>query len=310
MIQVQHLSFEYPSKRALDDINIHIPAGSITALVGPNGAGKSTLLRCLAALYRPYSGQVRVNGHDTQTSPRQVHQNLGYLSDFFGLYDDLSVRRSLIYACRTHGVGTEQVEITATRLGLEPWLDGPAGALSRGLRQRLAIGLAIIHHPRVLLLDEPASGLDPEARIALGELFLQLRDQGMTLLVSSHILSELADYASDVLILDQGRLLEHQTLAATMPTETRLRISLARPEDRLGTLLTAEPEVNVIQVSAEEAIIGFKGDTMARSALLGRLINSGLALASFAPINKDLQEVYVERIRQGRQEPRDRKAAQ
>lgn len=306
MIQVEQLSFEYPRKRVLEEVGFHIPAGSITALVGPNGAGKSTLLRCLAALFRPYSGQVRVNGHDTQTSPRQVHQSLGYLSDFFGLYDDLSVRRSLIYACRTHGVGTAEVETTATRLGLEPWLDSPAGALSRGLRQRLAIGLSIIHRPRVLLLDEPASGLDPEARIALGELFLQLRDQGMTLLVSSHILSELADYASDVLILDQGRLLEHQRLSTSTTSETRLRIELARPEERLGALLAAEPEVEVIQSSAQEAIIGFKGDAMARSALLGRLMTTGLALASFAPLNRDLQEVYVERIRQGRQETKAR----
>jgi ABC-2 type transport system ATP-binding protein len=301
MIQVQHLSFEYPSKRALDDINIHIPAGSITALVGPNGAGKSTLLRCLAALYRPYSGKVEINGHDTQEAPRRVHQSLGYLSDFFGLYEELSVRRSLLYACRTHGVGSEQVELTVKRLGLHDWIDKPAGTLSRGLRQRLAIGLAIIHQPKVLLLDEPASGLDPEARISLGELFLQLRDQGMTLLVSSHILSELADYASDVLIIDQGRLLEHQALSGKA-AEVRLRLELATPDERLPAILAQETQISLIQSDPQEAIFNFAGDTLARSALLGRLLGAGLAVASFAQVNKDLQEVYVERIRQGRQE--------
>lgn len=301
MIQVEHLSYEYPDKRALDDVNFHIAPGSITALVGPNGAGKSTLLRCLAALYRPYSGRVRINGQDTQEAPRQVHQSLGYLSDFFGLYDELSVRRSLTYACRTHGVSTLEVEPTAQRLGLGNWIDSPAGTLSRGLRQRLAIGLAIIHRPRVLLLDEPASGLDPEARISLSELFLQLRDQGMTLLVSSHILAELADYASEVLIIDKGRLLEHQTLGSTRD-EAQMRLELAQPDERLEALLRNESGLNLSQVSPEAANFLFKGDASARAALLARLVGAGLAIASFAQVNKNLQQVYVERIRHGRQE--------
>lgn len=299
MIRVEQLCFEYPGKRALDLVDFHIQPGSITALVGPNGAGKSTLLRCLAALYRPWSGRVRINGQDTQESPRQVHQSLGYLSDFFGLYEDLSVRRSLEHACGTHGVNRTAVEPTLERLGLGNWAHSPAGALSRGLRQRLAIGLAIIHQPRVLLLDEPASGLDPEARIALGQLFLDLRDQGMTLLVSSHILSELADYATAVLIIDQGRLIEHQPLGAKA-SELRLRIELARPDARLGGLLATEACVRLIQSSNEEAIIGFEGDALARSALLGRLLAAGLLVAGFAQVTKDLQQVYVERIRSNR----------
>lgn len=301
MIQVEQLSFEYPNIRALDDISFHIAPGSITALVGPNGAGKSTLLRCLAALYRPYSGWARVNGLDTRTSPRQVHQSLGYLSDFFGLYEGLSVRRCLTYACRTHGVSTDEVEPTVERLGLGSRIDSLAGTLSRGLRQRLAIGLAIIHRPRVLLLDEPASGLDPEARISLGELFLQLRDAGMTLLVSSHILSELADYASEVLIIDNGRLLEHQALG-DKAAEVRMRIELAAEDARLGALLAEHQDVKLLHADNFQANFGFSGHSQARAALLKHLMQEGLAIASFGPLHKDLQEVYVERIRQGRQE--------
>lgn len=301
MITVEHLSFEYPSKRALDEVHFEIGASSITALVGPNGAGKSTLLRCMAALYRPFTGRVRINGYDTCDEPRQVHNSLGYLSDFFGLYDELSVRRSLRYACRTHGVDTGRVEHTARQLGLDSYLETPAGALSRGLRQRLAIGLAIIHQPRVLLLDEPASGLDPEARIALSQMFLHLRDQGMTLVVSSHILAELEDYATEVLIIDQGRILDHHRIGAARQGSL-LRIELSRPDPRLASLLQGWPELTPIQVDDQTARVGVTGDAQARADLLAHLVGSGLAVSSFAAIGSDLQEVYVERMRRQRGE--------
>ncbi|MBF0256848.1 MAG: ABC transporter ATP-binding protein [Gammaproteobacteria bacterium] len=303
MIDVEQLVFDYPARRALHAVDFHINPGSITALVGPNGAGKSTLLRCLAALYRPYSGRVSINGFDTAEQPRRVHQSLGYLSDFFGLYDALSVRRSLQHGCRTHGVDSQRVEPTAQRLGLEAYLDTPAGELSRGLRQRLAIGLAIIHEPRVLLLDEPASGLDPEARIALSELFLALQAQGMTLMVSSHILAELEDYADNVLIIDAGRIIDHHGLRE-QGADSQIRIDLARADSRLAALLQEQAGVSRLQASEQQASFGFAGDAEARAALLARLLAEGLAVATFAPVERDLQAVYVERMRQGRGEAR------
>ena len=300
MITVEGLVFDYPSNRALDDISFHIEEGSITALVGPNGAGKSTLLRCMAALYRPFDGRVVINGYDTVVEPRRVHHSLGYLSDFFGLYDELSVRRSLQYACCTHGVDTDRVGETIERLGLNHYIDKPAGELSRGLRQRLAIGLAIIHQPKVLLLDEPASGLDPEARIALSELFIALRDQGMTLIVSSHILAELEDYASDVLILDQGRLVDHQTVSGNGRQEL-IEIILSGEDDRLSTLLSGNDAISIMEIGSSAAKIGFSGDSTEQARLLASLIESGLSVCSFGPSRADLQEVYVDRMRKERQ---------
>src|SRR3954464_13961982 len=168
MIEIQGLVFEYPGRRALDGVSLSIQQGAITALVGPNGAGKTTLLRLMAALETPYGGRVTIDGLDTRDAPRAIHERLGYLPDFFGLYDALSVRRCLFYAARAHGIGAAQAggaaEGAAARVGLSDRMEQAAGSLSRGLRQRLAIAQAIVHRPRVLLLDEPAAGLDPQAR--------------------------------------------------------------------------------------------------------------------------------------------------
>ena len=174
MIEVEHVVYDYPTKRALRDVSFRAERGQVLALVGPNGAGKSTLLRCLAALDRPFSGTVRIDGIDTQDDPRRVHARVGYLPDFYGLYDDLTVHQNLLYAARARGVADrtarDAAAKTANRVGLADRLQSRAQELSRGLRQRLAIGQTIVHAPAALLLDEPAAGLDPEARRSLSGL--------------------------------------------------------------------------------------------------------------------------------------------
>ncbi|NJD05295.1 MAG: ABC transporter ATP-binding protein, partial [Methylococcaceae bacterium] len=216
-IHVEHLVFEYPNVRALDDVCFAIPTGSITALVGPNGAGKTTLLRCIAALDQPLSGRIQVGDIDVLAEPRLCHRRIGYLSDSFGLYESLTVRQCLSYAAEAngldHAVVSEAVERTAQRLNLRERLEQKAGELSRGLRQRVAIGQAIIHGPSLVLLDEPAAGLDPEARHHLSQLFRALQADGMTLLVSSHILAELAEYSTGMLVLKDGRIAGHESIA-------------------------------------------------------------------------------------------------
>ena len=191
------------------------------AIAGCSGVGKTTLLRCIAALETPLSGTVRVAGLDVYDDPREVHRRMGYLSDNFGLYSDLTVAQGLEYAARSQGLSAQAVapavHATAHRLGLDDKLHKLASTLSRGQRQRLAIGQAIIHAPQVLLLDEPASGLDPEARSALAIVFKALQAQGMTLLVSSHILAELDEYSTHMLALNQGRVLEHRPLGGGAP---------------------------------------------------------------------------------------------
>ena len=178
MIEVKDVIYDYATARALHGVSFSVASGAVLALVGPNGAGKTTLMRCMAALDSPTEGQIAIAGIDTGDDPRGVHAAIGYLPDFFGLYDELSVRRSLTYAARSRGVPPAETEAAvaeaARRVQLDDRLEQRAGELSRGLRQRLAIAQTIVHRPRVLLLDEPAAGLDPEARRSLSDLILKL----------------------------------------------------------------------------------------------------------------------------------------
>jgi ABC-2 type transport system ATP-binding protein len=298
VIVADAVTYEYPNIRALSDVSFTIGEGAIAALIGPNGAGKTTLLRCLAALDRPYSGTIAVDGIDTANHPRDVHKRIGYLSDYFGLYGDLSVERCLRHAALANGVPgsgvDEAVARAATRVGLDDRMGDAAGTLSRGLRQRLGIAQAMIHDPTVLLLDEPASGLDPEARHSLSELFKTLRGQGMTLLVSSHILSELEDYATEVLFIRDGRLMQHAPLGGeTSAPRLRLRLELAQPMPDLRDRLAGFPGVEVDTVDEMSAVIGFEADARARQILLASLVEAGLPVCGFAEVRERLQESYL-----------------
>lgn len=303
IIEVSELTFDYPGFRALDRVSLSIAPGTVTALVGPNGAGKTTLLRCIAALETPLSGAVRVAGLDVYESPRAVHRLMGYLSDNFGLYHDLTVAQGLEYAARSQGLAAaavaEAVQTTAHRLGLGDKLHTLAGALSRGQRQRLAIGQAIIHAPQVLLLDEPASGLDPEARSALAQVFQALQAQGMTLLVSSHILAELDEYSTHMLALNRGRVLEHRALNHVMATETgdmaerMLRLEFIEPAASVAPWLQTQDQVRLGRVDGHSLEIGFLGDAPAQAALVGACVAAGYQLTVLAPITENLQQSYL-----------------
>lgn len=296
MIDVKNLVFEYPTKRALHGVSVTVKPGAIAALVGPNGAGKTTLLRCIAALERPYSGSVVIDGIDVQERPRTAHARLGFLPDFYGLYGDLSVRRALTFAARAHGMNAtaaiEAVARAARRVGLENRMADPASTLSRGLRQRLAIGQAIVHEPTVLLLDEPASGLDPAARRALSELLVELQQKGMTLIVSSHILSELDEYSTEMIILDDGRVLgdgAKPIAGKGVPTHA---VELSEPKAGLVAFLSGWQGVSEVHEIAHGAEFTFAGDARACHELLRGLIEAGFLVSAFGPSRRRIQELY------------------
>jgi len=301
MIEVRDLVYEYPTARALFGVSISIRPQTITALVGPNGAGKTTLLRCLAALDRPYAGQVLIDGIDTAEDPRAVHAKLGYLADFYGLYDALTVRQSLFYAARSRGIAAgaagAAVMAAAGRVGLADRLDATAATLSRGLRQRLAIGQALVHQPRVLLLDEPAAGLDPEARRSLSALLVGLKNAGMTIIVSSHILAELSDYSTAMLVMDRGRIVQNAPIeVGTAAGTVRMRIVLSEDRTDLGAILARQPGVSDVQATAHEATFAMADNPAAQALLLRALIAAGLSVAAFAPAPKSLEDAYFEQI--------------
>ncbi|MEX2649453.1 MAG: ABC transporter ATP-binding protein [Alphaproteobacteria bacterium] len=304
MIEVDTLSYEYPTTRALDRVSLTVRPGTVAALVGPNGAGKTTLLRCLAALAPPYAGAARIAGIDTLEHPREVHRRLGYLQDFFGLYDELTVRQCLSYAARARGVsGGEAPRAafeTARMVGLDDRVEQRAGELSRGLRQRLAIGQSIVHRPEVLLLDEPAAGLDPESRAELSRLILELKAKGITIMVSSHILAELEDYSDVMFILDGGRLVGEGPVGHGAMPCAKLRVALASADEGLTAILGAEPHVSEVSGDAIVARLSFAGNEADRARLLASLVARGLPVVEFVEERTSMEDVYLERVRGAR----------
>ncbi len=298
MITVENLDFSYPNKKILHDVSFSLVPGSITALVGPNGAGKTTLLRCLAALERNYSGKAIINGIDVAEDPRQVHSACGYLSDNFGLYESLNVRQCLTYAAWCHNIPPAdvpaRVEAIARKTGITEWLGKNAGVLSRGYRQRLGIGLALIHNPRVLILDEPASGMDPEARIGLSALMKEMKEEGKTIIVSSHILNELEDYCTDMLVIRDGRISDHVKLREYAQAQEHTL--------RIGLVGSAEPHLAAISAFAGVAharledgwiVCGYSGDIYAQQRLLAEMMAAKIPVFSFNTASHTLQDAYM-----------------
>ncbi len=318
MIEVQNLIVDYPGHRALHGISLHIAAGTVTALVGPNGAGKSTLLRCMTGLESPLAGSVQVAGVDVQEDPRRAHQHMGYLSDFFGLYETLSVAQCLQYAAESQGLSRQtaiqRVHAVAEQLALSDKLGNATRNLSRGQRQRVAIGQAIIHQPQVLLLDEPASGLDPEARSSLSALFRQLHAQGMTLVVSSHILSELDEYCTHILSIREGRISSHEALNAAphatgtgaQEGELVMLIELAAPLADAAAALAGYRLLDMrAHGSASHALwVALPANNAAaRVQLLQHLVAHGAPVLSYQEARTSLQERYQQSLQAAPQVP-------
>ena len=300
MIEIQNLNFEYPGVLALDDVSLRVEQGDITALVGPNGAGKTTLLRCIAALDTPISGTITINGIDVLSHPRQVHQQLGYLADFYGLYGQLTVEQSLRYAAMAHSIDgrkiNEAVARAAERLEIADRLSQKVTTLSRGLTQRLAIAQAIVHEPRLLLLDEPASGLDPEARHALSELFVNLQQQGMTLVVSSHILAELEEYSSSMVIIREGKIVEHQQLKDRSGQVIVVRVATSQPSPTLAALLAQQTDVELVESNDRSALFRFAGDDQALHEILATLIRNDVPICHFGQDKINMHEAYLTKV--------------
>jgi len=298
MIEVNNLSYRYATQQALRDVTFSLEPATITALVGPNGAGKSTLLRCMAALDNPFAGSIKLWGLDTHENPRACHQLLGFLSDQFGLYDDLTIEQSLGYMAMAHHLPQlswrNRVELVSRQLGLSDRMQQKTGELSRGLRQRVAIAQAIMHHPKLLLLDEPASGLDPEARHELSSLLKLLCSEGMTIVVSSHILAELADYSTHMLVLRKGMVRSHQELGNyKTPCSQQLHLSLSRMMPEAATILATQTGVSDVHFDGQTGQFTFSGAVDDQSRLLAALVSAGLPITEFAVTKSNLQDLYL-----------------
>lgn len=302
MITVQHLGYEYMDKTALKNVSFTIDKGSITALVGPNGAGKTTLMRCIAALQKPMRGEIHIDGVNILEDPHYAHRNIGYLSDFFGLYDDLSVRNSLTYiACSRIpdiDAALEKVEWAIGLTGVESFVEKEISKLSRGMRQRVGIAQAIIHNPKVLLLDEPASGLDPEARYALSNLLLTLNSTGITILVSSHILAELEDYSTEMLVLNNGSIAEKRALNQKQEGMVLFKVVLEHLPPFLVDALKTVDGISSVQKEDNTLLISFHEESISRKKLMTWFIEQDFQPLEFGEHKINMQDEYLKTLRE------------
>ncbi|MET0623138.1 MAG: ABC transporter ATP-binding protein [Pyrinomonadaceae bacterium] len=302
MISTSGLTKFYDTHPAVHDVSLFVPAGETCALVGPNGAGKTTLLKMLAGLLRPSGGKIEVADIEVGAFPKRLHRIVGYVPDTFGLYDELTVRQFLEYFARAGGVAAASVSkridavLDLTNLGSKR--DARVGALSRGMRQRLVIAKTLLHAPKVLLLDEPASGLDPHARMELRDLIKQLAALGTTLVVSSHILTELADFSTSVVIMERGRVVRSgriDALVSELAGGIPVRVVLleAGGAARLAEDLEARAEVKGIKITG--ATVDFT-HTGAREALAGlhrELVTAHAGVVSFYERQLTVEDVFL-----------------
>jgi ABC-2 type transport system ATP-binding protein len=301
MIAVKNLVYEYLDTKALEQVSFAIDEGAITALVGPNGAGKTTLLKCVAGLTKPSGGSIAVGGINVLEEPRRCHELMGFLPDFFGMYDALTVQQSLEYFALAQNLdrrlAKERAAEVAELLHLSDKFRIRAASLSRGMRQRLAIGQAMVHYPKVLLLDEPASGLDPEARIALAELFLRLNaEKKMTLVVSSHILAELDQYANDMLVLREGRVVEHRSLIKKDGLR-KVLIRAASGQERIAAIARRMNGAADAHEERDAVCVQFSGDDQELALLLRALVQNGIPVTEFFCKKEGVQEQYLETVK-------------
>jgi ABC-2 type transport system ATP-binding protein len=305
IIATQGLVKRYDGTVAVGGVDLEIEEGEIFGLVGPNGAGKTTMLRMLATLLVPTSGDALIAGESVRRNPMAVRRVIGYMPDAFGVYDDMRVWEYLDFFGRCYGLGPAQrrrmIGDLLELVDLADKREAYVQSLSRGMQQRLCLAHALVHDPKVLLLDEPASGLDPRARVELRELLRELRVLGKTIVISSHILPELEELCTSVAIVDHGRLLASGSIAEI---GQKLRIGEVLRVRVLGDETAVEsarawfegrPDVASATTDLSGQIeIGFRGDETGAAALLAAAIRAKIAVASYSPAATDLQELFLQ----------------
>lgn len=286
--------------QAVRDVSLDARAGAVTGLVGPNGSGKTTLLLMLASLLAPDAGSIRIGGIDPVADPAAARAMLGWMPDALGAWPSLTARETLVMTGRLYGLEPEQARVGAARLldevGLRELADTPARVFSRGQKQRLGLARALVHDPRVLLLDEPASGLDPQARIDLRVLLRRLASEGRTILLSSHILSELEEVVDEAVFLVDGATVSSERVAAAAGRVRTWRIRLADRDARAAVVPVAQTlglDAALVPLDRRDLLVSFASDGDAASALAA-LVGAGLPVAEFAAATGMLEHTFLD----------------
>ena len=301
VINITGLRKEFDDLVAVQGLDLAISAGEIYGLIGPNGAGKTTSIRMACGLLEPTQGNVTVMDVDVHHDPERAQQFIGYLSDFFTVYEDLKVWEYLDFFAHAYKMPEAgipaRIDEVIRQVELEVKRDVMIKGLSRGMKQRLGIARAIIHKPCVLLLDEPASGLDPKARMDLRNLLRSLRDEGTTILISSHILTELEGFCTSIGLMEKGQMIRSGTIAAIAAAETPLRVArlgwLGAPEALVRSKLEGSPHVSGIMIQGEQAIFKFGGSDEELAGVLAGVVAAGVKVLNFGEVKQTVEDLYL-----------------
>jgi len=300
MLTIEHLRKDYKNLTAVKDLSLHLDKGDIFGFIGPNGAGKTTTIKVCATLLQPTLGAVYVDGLDIAKHTNEVRGLIGYMPDFFGVYDNIMVWEYLdffaaaykIPRARRGAIIDDVLELTDLTGKREAYVE----ELSRGMKQRLCLAKTLIHDPKVLLLDEPASGLDPRARVEIKELLKELKAMGKTILISSHILPELADFCNKIGIIEQGEMIVSGDVGEIMRKVQggkALDITFMDGCEKAVALLSQLPNVKGVTQTDRTVRVSFSTDEIDQSLILRTLIENGLQVQSFTESQVDLEDIFM-----------------
>lgn len=300
MIEINNLTKQYKGLTAVNNLSLSLAAGDIFGFIGPNGAGKTTTIRMLATLLKPSSGSAYIDGVDVAAHPEKVRERIGYMPAFFGIYDDMRVWEYLDFFAAAYKLPKadrpriidDVLNLTDLNVKKESYVE----ELSTGMKQRLCLAKTLIHDPKVLLLDEPASGLDPRARIEIKELFKELKAMGKTIIISSHILPELADFCNKVGIIERGEMLisgDVQDIMSQVSGGRTLEIKVVSNSEGAIDLLKGEKTVRAVRTMHSSLHVDFDGDLEAQADLNKRLVDAGFRVASFCERETDLEDIFM-----------------
>ena len=301
MLEVKNLRKEYGVLTAVQGISFSLQPGDIFGFIGSNGAGKTTTIRMISTLLEPTSGTAELFGADIIKHPMDVRRMIGYMPDFFGLYDDVKVWEYLDFFASIYQVPSRQrmdvINNVLELTNLTVKKDAFVQSLSRGMQQRLCLARCLVHDPKLLLLDEPASGLDPRARAELKELIAELGRMGKIVIVSSHILPELADFCNSVGIIEKGELLACgpvKQIVAELQSTRVFEAQLLSDSARAATFITSMPHVHFAQATGEGSVrIDYTGTAEDQAALVAEIVKAGYSLIGFREEQADLEDVFL-----------------
>ena len=310
MLEIRGLHKIYGKYHALSGLDMNVATGALYGFVGPNGAGKTTTIKIMTGLLPAEEGKITIDGMDALSNLKALKARIGYVPDFFGVYDNLTVSEYMEFFAACYGLeglrARKRCAALLEQIGLEDKVDFYVEGLSKGMQQRLCLARALIHDPEVLILDEPMAGLDPRTRFEFKETLKDLREQGKTIVMSSHVLSELSELCTDVGIMDQGRMAltgNIRDILSQVNSSNPIVITLfGGGTDRALNILKSHPYVHTITVKDQDIIVRFTGDRQDEAVLLQQLIDAGLLVSSFTREQGSLESLFMQIT--GREEER------